>query len=140
VTGKPFNLDRDCDIKAAIRELLSDGVNRSEVIKRIAEDFDLSERTARRKVTEIEPHVEVSEAVTEAWETKKRAAKSRILWDIQRLDDVIELAMAKGEFKAIASLQAQKTALYKIHATAHPEALWIFPDEPDLATMQSTKT
>ena len=130
-----FDAAADADRKSAARDLLADGIDRAEVVKRIAADHQLSERTARRIVAEVEPHVQVKQDVIEQWEERSSRQQSRILADLRRLDFIIEKCIASANYKAIGSLQAQKTALYKIHASAHPNLLWFDPEEEKLSRL-----
>ena len=128
----PDNLSADAERKAAARDLLADGVDRAEVVKRIAADHKVSERTARRIVKEVEPHAKIRPEVIEEWEARTSQQRSRIVADIKRLDYIIEACIESANYKAIGSLQAQKTALYKMHASAHPNILWFDPQEVKL--------
>lgn len=122
----PERLRQDADVKSAIRQMIQDGKDQAEIIPLICADYKLSESTARRRYREIKPHVSVSEATQELWEEAKSQQSSRIVNDIKRLDMIINTCIQNGNYKVIASLQSQKTALYKVHATAHPEILWDF--------------
>ena len=89
---KPDNPEMEEALIAEIRQLLSDGMERSEVVKKIAEDYDVSISTARRRVSEIEDFVHVSDEFAEDLRKKRESQKSRIVQDIIRLDYAIELA------------------------------------------------
>ena len=121
---QPDNPEKDEALIAEIRQLLSDGMERSEVVKKIAEDYDVSLSTARRRVREIEDFVHVSDEFAEDLKKKRESQKSRIVQDIIRLDFAIELALEKRKFSEMARLQSAKTTLYKLHSKYHPEILW----------------
>ena len=128
----PDNPERDEALIAEIRQLLTDGMERSEVVKKIAEDYDVSISTARRRVSEIEDFVHVSDEFAEDLKKKRESQKSRIVQDIIRLDYAIEMALEKRKFSEMAKLQSAKTTLYKLHSKYHPEILWNWetPDVP----------
>ena len=125
----PDNPSQDVDIDLAIRELLTDGVNRSEVVKKIVRDFNVSESTARRKVAALEKIVEESEFVSNKRDELVDASKSRIVRDIMRLEWCIEACVDKGDFGEIGKLQSAKTALYKMHFKIHPDLIWSLPEK-----------
>jgi len=120
----PDNPERDSDIKSEIRQLLEDGMDRSEVVKKIAKDYNVHDTTARRYVREIEPHICVSEDSANVLSQRRNAQKSRIVQDIIRLDFAIEKCLEKGKFGEMAKLQSAKTTLYKLHSAYHPEIIW----------------
>ena len=125
----PDNPSQDVDIDVSVRQLLSDGVKRADVVKKIVSDFNISESTARRKVRELEKVVEESEFVTNKRDELVDASKSRIVRDIMRLEWCIESCIDEGNFGEIGKLQSAKTALYKLHFHMHPELVWSLPEK-----------
>ena len=121
---KPDNLEEDADVKLAIRQMLEDGMDRSEVVKTIAKDYNVHPTTARRKVRDVEPHVCISEDAANVLSQRRNAQKSRIVQDIIRLDFAIEKCLESKKFGEMAKLQSANTTLYKLHSTYHPEIIW----------------
>jgi hypothetical protein len=124
----PDDSSRDEDIKSSIRQMLEDGMDRSEVVKQIASDYNVHETTARRHVRNIEPHVCVSEDSANVLSQRRNAQKSRIVQDIIRLDFAIEKCLESRKFGEMAKLQSAKSTLYKMHSAYHPEIIWDMAD------------
>ena len=124
----PEDLQRDEDMKSSIRQLLEDGMDRSEVVKQIAKDFAVHETTARRHVRQIEPHICVSEDSANVLSQRRNAQKSRIVQDLIRLDFAIEKCLESKKYGEMAKLQSAKTTLYKLHSAYHPEIIWDFTE------------